>query len=73
MIQPVCAFLHCMKQRGNMPTTIRIDNAGENIKLQQAAEGREWKLGLQCEFTVPNTPQQNALAEAAEKYLILLG
>ena len=48
-----------------MPTTVRMDNAGENIKLQQAAEGREWKLGLQCEFTAPNTPQQNALAEVA--------
>ena len=65
MIQPVCAFLHRMKQQGNMPTTIRMDNAGENIKLQQAAEGREWKLGLQYEFTAPNTPQQNALAEVA--------
>ena len=65
MIQPVCAYLHRMKQQGNMPKTIRMDNAGENVKLQQVAEGRDWKLGLHYEFTAPHTPQQNALAEVA--------
>ena len=48
-----------------MPKTIRMDNAGENVKLQQVAEGRDWKLGLNYEFTAPHTPQQNALAEVA--------
>jgi hypothetical protein len=45
-------------------THIRLDNAGENTKLQEQAESAAWKLGVQFEYTTPrDTPQQNHLAE----------
>ena len=65
MVEPTIEKLHQLKQRGIGPYYMRMDNAGENISLQKIAESADWKLGLQCEYTARDTPQQNALAEIA--------
>jgi hypothetical protein len=63
MIEPACAQLQKWKQAGLGVTHIRLDNAGENTKLQARAESAAWKLGVQFEYTVRDTPQQNHLVE----------
>jgi hypothetical protein len=63
MIEPACAQLQKWKQAGLGVTHIRLDNAGENTKLQERAESAAWKLGVQFEYTARDTPQQNHLAE----------
>ena len=70
MIEPTCSRLHRMKQHGLMPKYIRLDNAGENVKLKERAESRDWKLGLEWEFTAEGTPQQNSLAEVGIAYIM---
>eukprot|EP00977_Amphora_coffeiformis_P012695 scaffold3199_cov165-Amphora_coffeaeformis.AAC.18 len=30
---------------------LRMDNAGENKKLEKEANGRDWQLGINCEYT----------------------
>jgi hypothetical protein len=40
-----------------------MDNAGENLLLQERAESKDWKLGLVYKYMARDTPQQNALAE----------
>jgi hypothetical protein len=63
MIEPACAQLQKWKQAGLGVTHIRLDNAGENTKLQERAESAAWKLGVQFEYSARDTPQQNRLAE----------
>jgi hypothetical protein len=63
MIEPACAQLQKWKQAGLGVTHIRLDNAGENTKLQERAESAAWKLAAQFEYTARDTPQQNHLAE----------
>jgi hypothetical protein len=63
MIEPACAQLQKWKQAGLGVTHIRLDNAGENTKLQERAESAAWKLGVKFEYTARDTPQQNHLAE----------
>ena len=41
--------------------TIRLDNSGENRKLQQECD--EENLGIRFEFTAPGAPQQNSMVE----------
>jgi hypothetical protein len=63
MIEPACAQLQKWKQAGLGVTHVRLDNAGENTKLQERAESTAWKLGVQFEYTARDTPQQNHLDE----------
>ena len=63
MVEPTCQVLHSWKTAGRQVKYIRLDNAGENKKLQERAESSAWKLGLIWEFTARDTPQQNSLAE----------
>jgi hypothetical protein len=63
MIEPACAQLQKWKQAGLGVTHIRLNNAGENTKLQERAESAAWKLGMQFEYTARDMPQQNHLAE----------
>ena len=42
---------------------MRLDGAGENVSLRDAANGEKWQLGLKFEFTPRDTPQQNHLVE----------
>jgi DNA gyrase/topoisomerase IV subunit A len=41
---------------------IRLDNAGENVKLQKVSDSKDYKMILQFEFTACYTSQQNHLA-----------
>ena len=45
------------------PKYIRMDNAGKNVKVQERAKSRDWKLNMTYEFTAEGTPQQNSEAE----------
>ena len=65
MVEPTCEKLHKWKENGYNVTTIRCDNAGENVKLQKRSDSAAWKLNLTFEFTARDTPQQNHLAELA--------
>jgi hypothetical protein len=65
MVEPTCEQLHRWKQSGIAVKYMRLDNAGENKLLQQMCESKDWKLGINFEFTARATPQQNALAELA--------
>ena len=58
MVEPTCQQLQKWKQAGLGAKFIRLDNAGENKKLQQRAESADWKLDINVEFTARNTPQQ---------------
>ena len=58
MVEPTCQALHRWKTEGSPIKYICLDNAGENKKLQERAEGAQWKLGLIWEFTARDTPQQ---------------
>jgi len=42
---------------------MRLDNAGENKLLKKRCDSKDWKLGIEFEFTARDTPQQNSLAE----------
>jgi hypothetical protein len=63
MIEPACAQLQKWKQVGLGVTHIRLDNAGENTKLQERTESAAWKSGVKFEYAARDTPQQNHLAE----------
>jgi hypothetical protein len=65
MIEPTAEFLHQLVEDGGGPAKLRMDNAGENVKLQQRMASSDWKLPIKVEFTARNTPQQNSLAETA--------
>jgi transposase InsO family protein len=55
-------FLDYLKMLGKRLCYVQCDNAGENTKqLQNACT----KRGIKMEFTAPNTPQQNGIAERA--------
>ena len=63
MVEPTCQLLNKWKQAGIIVKYIRLDNAGENKKLEERADSAEWKLNINFEYTARDTPQQNSLAE----------
>lgn len=64
MVEPVCEQLQIWKDQGRPVKRIRMDNAGENMKLEQRLQSADWKLGdIKCEYTSRNTPQQNSRVE----------
>lgn len=65
MVEPVCTKFKQWETAGKPVTHLRMDNAGENKKLQARAESADWKLGLKYEYTARDTPQQNSLVEVA--------
>jgi hypothetical protein len=65
MIEPTCELFHKWKQTGKDLSIVRLDNAGENKKLQKRCDSKDWKLNLKFEFTARDTPQQNSLAEVS--------
>ena len=50
-----------LRNKGKVVKYIRCDNAGENIKLKEECE--RLNLGIEFEFTAPNTPQQKGIVE----------
>ena len=65
MVEPTCQKLHAWRSNGMGVKQIRLDNAGENKSLIKRANGSNWKLNLEPEYTARNTPQHNHLAELA--------
>ena len=63
MIEPTCELLSKWKSQKHPVKIIRCDNAGENTKLEKRANGADWKLDVQFEYTARDTPQQNYLVE----------
>ena len=63
MIEATCAKFQRWKQNAKVVKHLRMDNAGENKKLEARMNGAEWKLNIEPEYTAVNTPQQNHLAE----------
>jgi hypothetical protein len=65
MIEPTCAKFQQWKQADKTVKHLRMDNAGENNKLLERANGADWKLNIAAEYTARDTPQQNHRAELA--------
>ena len=65
MIEPTCEQFQKWKQSGKQVKYVRLDNAGENKKLQKRCESSDWKLGIKFEYTARATPQQNSLSEVS--------
>ena len=66
----VVSFIKGLKNTfGIQVKSIRLDNSGENLALQELCE--QEGLGIKFEFTAPNTPQQNGRVE--RKYQTLYG
>ena len=64
MIEPTCALFHEWQENGRPVTHLRMDNAGENLKLMERCKSADWKLGVKkFELTARDSPQQNAVAE----------
>ena len=51
------------KEEGRAVKYVRMDNAPENFKFIQIANGQKWKLNLTEEATGAATPQRNSLVE----------
>ena len=69
MVEPTCEWMHQMKEKAMAIKIIRLDPAGENIKLEIRSKSADWKLATEYEFTSRDTPQHNNLAELAFPYL----
>jgi len=64
MIEPTCEQLFKWQKTNKTVMYIRLDNAGENKRLQKRCESADWKLTITFEeYTARDTPQQNTLAE----------
>ena len=64
MVEPLCELFYKWKQEGKPVKRVRMDNAGENQKLEQRLKSSDWKMGdIKVEFTSRNTPQQNSRVE----------
>ena len=63
MIEPTCVMFYKWKQSGKPVKYLRMDNSGENKKLEERMNGASWKLNIDPEYTAASTPQQNHLAE----------
>lgn len=65
MVEPVAELLHKLHAKGKHVQYIRMDPAGENMKLKSRCESADWKplQPLKFEVTSRDTPQHNSLAE----------
>ena len=63
MIEPTCVQFQKWKTMGTQLKNVRCDNAGENTALERRANGAQWNLQLEFEYTARATPQQNSLVE----------
>ena len=65
MVLPTCVKFKDWEQQGIPVKTFRMDNAGENKKLVEALNSKDWKMYPTIEYTARDTPQHNHLAEVA--------
>jgi hypothetical protein len=57
------------KRIWNQVYYIRMVDAGKNLTLQERSDNSNWKLGINFEYTVRNTLQQNHLTEQGFAHL----
>ena len=69
MVEPTCEWMNQMKAKAMEIKVIRLDPAGENVKLEIRSKSADWKHATKFEFTSRDTPQHNNLAELAFPYL----
>jgi len=65
MIEPTCEWLKKATNSQCPVKIIRMDNAGENKKLEARMQSVDWQMNIKVEYTARDTPQQNHLAELA--------
>jgi hypothetical protein len=70
MVIPTLDQLVRWNKSGMHVKYIRLDNAGENKKLQKISDSKDYQMNIQFEFTARNTPQQNHLSELGFTVLI---
>ena len=63
MVEPTCELLSRWKRSGRAVDIMRLDNAGENVLLQNWANSATWQLDINFELTARDTLQQNSLAQ----------
>ena len=63
MVESTCDKFNRWKQQSKPVKVVRCDNAGENYKLEERCNDKEYNLNVKFEFTARNTPQQNSKAE----------
>ena len=63
MVEPTCELFFRWKHAGHGVEIVHLDNAGENLALQNHCNSISWQLGIEFEFSARDTPQQNSLAE----------
>jgi hypothetical protein len=49
MVEPTCEKLKKWEQSGHKVNVIRMDNGGENLKLEKHANSKDWQLGIEFE------------------------
>jgi len=64
-INKLCTKMNKWKEEGRAVKYVRMDNAPENFKFIQIANGQKWKLNLTEEATGAATPQRNSLVDTA--------
>jgi len=71
MIEPTAEFFNLLKTRGIPISKVRLDPAGENLKLEKRCKSSDWQALQPIDFEVTSreTPQHNSLAELAFPYL----
>ena len=65
MVEPTCELFQHWRATGQSVQHVRLDNAGENKRLQQRSESADWKLGIHYEFTDARTPQKELLGRSS--------
>ena len=69
MVESTCEWMYKRKERGMAIKVIRLNPAGDNVKLEIRSKSADWKLATEYEFTSRETPQHNNLAKLAFPYL----
>jgi hypothetical protein len=56
MVEPTCEQFQRWKDAGREVKFVRMDNAGENVKLQKRCKSVAWKFNIKFEYTAAMTP-----------------
>ena len=65
MVLATCTTFQEWSNQGRPVKILRINNAGENKKLVETLNSKDWKMYPTIEYTARDTPQHNYLAEVA--------
>jgi hypothetical protein len=65
IIDYMCKMMHSEALQGHPIQVLHQDNAGENVKLDKTAKGKDWKLDFTVKYMARKMPQQNSYAETS--------